>query len=407
MRLDRPQLLLVFAALALMVTGCAKRWSSSEDDYYGGDGPSGSEGYASADHQMMEVSGSRPAPARKSLISKSKPAPAPSMEKNGAREPALSTVDTLPAAANRMVHYDGSAQLRVAKVDAAQQQITEIAAQAGGLVERQYGNAITVRVPVASFDATFAAVLRVGDVLDKSIMATDVTDQFFATELRLRTAVTTRERLVALLAKAEDEEDKLFLVREIQRITEIIDRLEGQSRTLSSLASMSRITAELVPRSRVAWNDGTSEADELQWIRPLSPFRMDVARGGKRLTLPVPDGMVDLREKGHWVVESADGTRAWAGRLPNQPLGDAAFWLAALQQRLSPEFASATPDTLGGFSTLRMVSRDDKPYVWMVGVRVVGNKLELVEVFYPSIDHERRHGPSIRAAFDAADGGAA
>ena len=43
------------------------------------------------------------------------------------------------------------------------------------------------------------------------------------------------------------EQKKLALIKQIQRVSEEIDRLEGQLRTLDSLANMSRITVELVP----------------------------------------------------------------------------------------------------------------------------------------------------------------
>ena len=397
---------LFLALVALTSLGCAKRQAVQPDRFV--DELDDDMGGAPMMEMMSADSRARSAPKRKSA---SAPAPAMAPPREAANDapsaPAINpAIDPTPAAA-RMVHYDGSATLRVAKVDAAQAILTAIAADAGGLVERQYGGTIILRVPVARFDESMRRVLGVGDVLDKRVAATDVTDQFTATELRLRTATATRARLVALLAKAEDEQDKLFLVREIQRITEEIDRLAGQSRTLSRLASMSRITVQLVPRQQVTWSGAAGEADELRWIRELSPFRPDAATAGRRLALSVPDGMVALGERGPFVAESADGARVWSGRLPNRPDGDAAFWLAAVQERLAPEFASATPDRLGTLSVLRLVSRDDKPYVWVIGVRVIGNRLEVVEVFYPSIEHERRHGPAVRAALAGVDEGAA
>ena len=406
----RPVTRFLWALAATMTLACAKRPADMEWDY-AGDGASYDGAYADeapmAEAEAASVSSrsARP-PAQRKRAKRTSAAPPASPDRfvEMAMEPPVDAPapDDDPAPDDRMVHYDGHARLRVAQVAEAQDQLTALAAEVGGLVEHQYGTAMTLRVPVARFDETFARVLAVGDVMDKRITATDVTDSFVATELRLRTARTTRARLVELLAKAEDEQDKLFLVREIQRITEVIDQLEGQSRTLSALASMSRITAELVPRARVTWADSGREVDELQWIRALSPFRRSVAASGWKLELPVPEGMVDLQAKKQWVVESADGARAWSGRLPNAPEGDAAFWLAALQERLAPEFASATPDAMGGFTTLRLVSRDDQPYVWVIGVRVRGNRLDLVEAFSPSIEHERRHGPAVRAALENA-----
>jgi hypothetical protein len=300
-------------------------------------------------------------------------------------------------ATGRMVYYNGTARLRVAKVDETHRQLQALAAKSGGLVESQYARAITLRVPVARFQEVYDQILLLGDVLDKRISASDITDHYTATALRLQTSRTTRDRLIELLALAEDDRDKLFLIREIQRLTEEIDRLEGNSRSLESMASLSRITVQLVPRAKVTWRGSGEDATELAWIRALSPFRMDVAREHRKLPLAAPGGMVDLQEPGHWVAESADGARVWSASLPNEPRGTVEFWLSALETRLADEFSAAEIGTVGGGKTLRLVSRDDAPYVWVVGVRVVGNRLHLIEQFYPSLAHEARYREAVHA----------
>ena len=108
--------------------------------------------------------------------------------------------------------------------------------------------AADLRVPVARFEEAMDAVLGSGEVVEKSISAQDVTDAFVAVELRLATLRNTQARLQALLAKSQDEQEKLMLVRQIQRVSEEIDRLEGQSRTLADLADLARINVSLLPR---------------------------------------------------------------------------------------------------------------------------------------------------------------
>lgn len=92
-----------------------------------------------------------------------------------------------PAVA-RMVHYDGFARLRVTRVEEGVDQVRAVAEGLGGHVERVGSDSITVRVPVASFRAAFDQVLTLGEVLDKSLTAQDVTDAFTSVDLRLKTA---------------------------------------------------------------------------------------------------------------------------------------------------------------------------------------------------------------------------
>lgn len=315
------------------------------------------------------------------------------------------TPDAKPAAKARMVHYSGSASLRVIREADAADAIGDLAKAAGGKVESLGAQSIVIRVPVDRFDAVFAQVLAMGEVVSKTVSAEDLTEAFQSTDLRLRTARTTRDRLVVLLAKAEDEEEKLELVRQIQRLTQEIDRLDGQVRTLSALANLSRISVQLIPREALAHQGPSQETRELSWIRGLNPFERDVVSWGRKVVLPVPDGLVDLKRKGRFVAESADGVRVWTGRLVNEPRGDGEFWIAAVEGRVARDFASAERSELGAWTLLTLVDRADEPYTWVIGVRANGAHLDVVEVFYPAPAQRERHEAAIHAVL--ADGGAA
>jgi len=306
--------------------------------------------------------------------------------------------------AERMVHYDGWARLRVTRTQELLDQVAALAEELGGKVEHMYSSTITVAVPVASFEDAFARVLELGDVLDKSITATDITEAFTSMELRLRTSETTRTRLQALLAKATEENEKLQLLREIARLTEEIDLMKSQVELLSTLASFSRITIEAVPRQAVGQRSADEEAWGLGWILQLSPFRQDVVAWAKQLPLEVPEGFVALDSKKRFVAESADGAVIRSGKLDNEPQGDTAFWMAALQQRLEPEFASAKVETWGAYRVLELVDGSDEPYVYLLAVSSQGKWLHLVEVYYPGQPEQERHGAAVRKVIEGAGG---
>ncbi len=388
--------------LALLVAGCARRApdapASLGESYVGG-GPTG---------------GAMPDEAPRAKRSGAPRAYAPSAPPAPMAMPARAEIDFArkedappdevadptsaeEAAPARMVHYEGWARLRVESLDAASDALVALATQAGGRVETLTPTRLVLRVPVAVFQERFAAMLATGEVLERTISAQDVTEAFQSVELRLQSAKAAQARLQALLAKAKEEHEKLALLRELQRLAETIDRLEGQGRTLADLAAMSRITLELVPRQAVIGTGPVAESAAFAWIRALGPFRDDVLARGRPLRLTVPEGMVALDLTRRTVAESADGARFRAARLPNAPRGDGAFWRDALQRRLAPEFRSAETREVGDWKVLRLLDRGAKPYVYVLAVRPNGEDLDLVEVYYPSEAHEARHGAAVEA----------
>ncbi len=391
-----------------LLSGCAKKAMAPEPmaevGAYGGMEEMDDYGGV-ADMEVAAIS--RSAPRRSKRAPAAPPPPVASPAPAG-RAPVPEAAPATPAKPARMVHYSGWTRVRVAKVEEAADAVVALARAVDGEVERVGGRVVTIRVPVARFQEVFARLTaELGDVLDKSISAEDVTEAFQSMDLRLGTARKTRDRLVELLARSENEQEKLALVREIQRVSEEIDRMEAQLRTLSRLASMSRITVELEPRAAQAWTGQQEPTAELAWLRALSPFRPDiVSREGDKLVLDVPAGMVQLTPKARFIAESADGARIWSGRLPNEPVGDAAFWIGALQTRLAGDFASAEVRQLGGFTVLTLVDRADSPYTWVIAIRDVGRKLHVVEAYFPTPEQTARHQAAVEAVLLAAGGAA-
>lgn len=323
-----------------------------------------------------------PPPPPAPLLSEAEPAPEPSA----------------PASA-RKVHYSGYAHLRATDPEDTLDAVVAIAEEAGGRVEKLASSSVTVRVPVASFDAVFAEITELGDLVDRSISAVDVTEAFAALDLRLQTARASRDRLTALLARATDELEKLALLSEIQRLTLQIDEMDSRIRTLQSLAELSRITVEVQPRQQQARRDATLPAG-FGWMAALSPFRKDVALSHEALWLDVPEGMVGLGDDEHFVAESADGASVWAHTQPNDPEGDGAFWAEALDEHLSGDFSDAERWTAGDFELIALTDHGEDPYTWWVGVRADGKHRDVVEAWFPSADHLERHEAAVRACIE-------
>ncbi|RMF86576.1 MAG: DUF4349 domain-containing protein, partial [Nitrospirae bacterium] len=246
-----------------------------------------------------------------------------------------------------MVHRSGSLDLEVEDVEAARDSVAALAAELGGRVETLTAYAVAIRVPVERFDEAIDRLSELGRVLARSLRAEDVTEVFQATDLRLRTARATLERLQELLAEDRDAETRLELLREIRRLSKEIAALEARARTLRELARLSRIAVTLHARRPEVVLAAAHAVRELAWIDQLSPLETWIAAESRPLRLPVPEGMVALSPRGPLHAESAGGSRFWTHRLERVPRGDADWWVAALRERLAPGHAEAVVEAIG------------------------------------------------------------
>ena len=307
------------------------------------------------------------------------------------------TIENQQQSAARMVHYNGYANLHVARPEEIVEEIVLLSKKYNGDIERRSTQSITIRVPKDSFTETFNQIIKLGDVLNKSVTSEDVTEAFTSVELRLKTAQTTRDRLLALLEKAKDEEEKIKILRQLQRLNEQIDVIEAQMRTLKSLSDYSSISVDLTARKAVANGAQQIEAAGFSWIHNLSPFQSVVCHSGKRLAFSTPDEFVALHPKGAYIAESADGTVLRATRLENNPQGSSGFWQQSIQKRLASGFGKFESKEIGQFQSITLFEDSENPYIWIIAVRDAGKYLELVEVYFPNEDQLMRYKDSVVA----------
>lgn len=381
--------------LILALAGCAKHDYPTEG-YYGGETTvSRSVGGAKGKEQASSGYGYGPPPPP--------PPPPPIEDMIEPPPPGSGPAVNERAEEARMIHYSGWMTLRVTNVKEELDRLGQLAKDTGGRVESLSTSAIVLRIPVAKYRETWETIRKDGDVLDESEHAEDVTESFTAVDLRVKTATLTRDRLVALLARAESEEDKILLLQQIQRVTEELDALESQLRTLRGLADFSRISVQVVPKGAFVAGGATGpEIAGFQWIRELSPFQRYVGTAERRLELAVPDGMVELAPRGPFVAESPEGAVLWTGRVPNDPRADAGFWISAVRERLVRDFASATESDVGDWRCVRFVAEGETPYSWDVCARAGGDekRLDLAQAYYPDDASYQRYRDGVRAALE-------
>jgi hypothetical protein len=156
-----------------------------------------------------------------------------------------------PEALARKVVYTADLKVVVTTIEPALLKARQLAEAAGGYLQNQTKNSITLRVPSEKFRELLEQVEGLGSVADRQVKAEDVTDQFIDLEARLRNAKNVEARLRDLLAKAKDVKEALEVERELKRLGEEIERFEGRLQYLKKLIAFSTVTVEFSTKATV------------------------------------------------------------------------------------------------------------------------------------------------------------
>src|SRR5512140_1785804 len=144
--------------------------------------------------------------------------------------------------------YTATLTMAVYQVEGALGQVEQIGRDVGGYLAVRQDRSITIRVPRARFDEAIKKIEATGDVVHRDITAQDVTDEFLDTEVRLKNARAMRDRLQELLQKAAVKE-ALEIEKELGRITQEIERMEGRLKLLKDKIAFSTITVNFDARA--------------------------------------------------------------------------------------------------------------------------------------------------------------
>jgi hypothetical protein len=162
--------------------------------------------------------------------------------------------------------YTARLQMAVFQVEPGLDAVQKIAEEFGGYLATRTDNQIDIRVPREKFQDALKAIEKTGDVLHRNVQAEDVTDRYVDAESRLRNARSIRQRLQALLERAPVKE-ALEIERELGRVTQEIEVLEGKLKLLRDQISFSTITVTYAPKEQGLQK--TSFALPFPWLTTL------------------------------------------------------------------------------------------------------------------------------------------
>lgn len=169
----------------------------------------------------------------------------------GAATPEGSVAQSPVSNADTQVIYTAALHMAVYQVDDAQKRVETVAKELGGHLEQRQDRSITVRVPASRFGDAIARIEALGNVTHRDVRAQSVTEQVTDLEVRLRNARAMRDRLEQLLRGAQIKE-ALDIERELGRLTEQIERIEAQLKTMKDKVAFATIAAEFAPLSAPA-----------------------------------------------------------------------------------------------------------------------------------------------------------
>lgn len=152
-----------------------------------------------------------------------------------------------PTPRGQQLIYTGSVTLAIYDVEATQEAAIALVEDLGGYVSERSSKSITARVPAAQFRDALTALGALGDLLDQTWRAQDVTDEMRDLDIRLRNATELRNRLEILLERAESIEEALAIEAELERITLEIERIRGTLLSFEDRVAYSTIQLRFQP----------------------------------------------------------------------------------------------------------------------------------------------------------------
>jgi len=259
---------------------------------------------------------------------------------------------------NRLLVYDGVVAILVENIDTAMRQVRKLVEDANGYMQSVHDSVIVFKIPAPMFETVLALVEAEGEVTFKNIVGEDVTDRMRDLGIRLKNAEQVRDRLAALLDRAEKVEDALKIETELGRITESIELLKGQMRVLEDRIAFSTLTVKLnspLPQQTV------KQQIPFPWVVELGE---DLASGNRktrgyhctdvrrRLRFDLPELFAKYEQVHNRTrATSADGVLLKVAQHDNVDGGTLAFWTSFIRQALAARRAIAikneTPISIG------------------------------------------------------------
>ncbi len=163
-----------------------------------------------------------------------------------------------PALANRKLIRNATVELEIVNFDEALQKVTGFANEERGYVattssEKQENGKlkgqIVVKVLPENLDRFLQKLRGLGELKNQTLGTEDITKAYFDTDARLKNARVMEQRLVDMLKKKSDDiNDLLQVEKELGRVREQIEQMQGELKFWDSQVQFATVTISLAEK---------------------------------------------------------------------------------------------------------------------------------------------------------------
>src|SRR5216117_3642128 len=200
-----------------------------------------------------------PAKATQAETTESDASVASSESSGNAEETGKSSVETpAPELANRKLIRNATVELEIVSFDSAVQKITAFANEERGYVattdSQKQANGklrgqIVVKVLPENLDHFLQKIRSLGELKNQALGTEDVTKAYFDTDARLKNAHVMEQRLIDMLkTKAGKVSDLLQVEKELGRVREEIEKMQGELKYWDSQIQFATVTISLAEK---------------------------------------------------------------------------------------------------------------------------------------------------------------
>ena len=124
-----------------------------------------------------------------------------------------------------------------------------------------------VRVPIEQFSAFRDAVRKLAEIESDTINTEDLTDQYYDLDAHIKNLKAEQESWREMLKKTNDKLDSFITVkRELDRVTDDIQRKEGRLRLMANLTELTTVNLTLRERQKFTPDTGPQIAEAATFI---------------------------------------------------------------------------------------------------------------------------------------------
>lgn len=230
-------------------------------------GSDGAEGHAA---RVYDGSAPNSGADQKKASSYSAATPSTKGEAVAPLPPDQPVVPPADAEVPRKITHNLTLSLEVATINEAVTRISQEVQQLGGYVVESQQNGLdsnssaqlTLKIPADKLNGLRDSLSTWGKILDQHLLANDITNQYYDSQVRLQTLEAEEKRYLEILNQAKTVDDVLKVENALGNLRQQIEQLKGQLKLWNNQVDYSTVTLQLV----------TLQSPNVSVINPWQPI---------------------------------------------------------------------------------------------------------------------------------------